>query len=147
MCTELRLSTRPDGPEIRETRTRRVGIDALIERAAAHCSHARADSDQWPPSSTAPLPRAFLPENFEAARRVHRENRANVRRARTGRPRVTERPSLRSRSSTAGIDEQPTKAVQTAFGVSPRTAARYVQVCRSDGDQLLPKTEQGKKKA
>ena len=45
------------------------------------------------------------------------------------------------------IDEQPTKAVQTAFGVSPRTAARYVQVCRSDEYQLLPKTEQGKKKA
>ena len=41
--------------------------------------------------------------------------------------------------------DRPTEAVARSFGVSHRTAARYVQQARAAGH--LPKTDPGKKKA
>lgn len=43
------------------------------------------------------------------------------------------------------IDDRPTEAVSHAFGISHRTAARYVQQARESG--LLPDTTPGKRKA
>jgi hypothetical protein len=43
------------------------------------------------------------------------------------------------------FDDRPTEAVQRAFGLTQRTAARYVERCRAEG--LLPATTKGKKKA
>ena len=37
------------------------------------------------------------------------------------------------------FEDRPVKAVQMAFGVAPRTAAWYVELCRSDEHRLLPK--------
>lgn len=45
------------------------------------------------------------------------------------------------------IDAQPIEAISDEFDVSYRTAARYVQLCRSDEFQLLPKTRKGKREA
>lgn len=47
----------------------------------------------------------------------------------------------------AHVDGHPVKAVESAYAVSERTAARYVELCRSDEHQLLPKTTQGRKQA
>lgn len=47
----------------------------------------------------------------------------------------------------AHVDGQPIEAIRLSYRVSPRTAARYVEMCRSDEYGLLPKTTPGKKKA
>jgi hypothetical protein len=41
----------------------------------------------------------------------------------------------------ANIDAQPVEAIRDEFDLSYRIAARYVQLCRSDEFQLLPKTQ------
>ena len=45
------------------------------------------------------------------------------------------------------VDSQPVDAIRRNYGTSYRTAARWVDLCRSDEYQLLPKTTPGKKKA
>jgi hypothetical protein len=45
------------------------------------------------------------------------------------------------------VDGNPIEAIRRAYKVSPRTAARYVEICRSDEHGLLPKTTPGKKQA
>ncbi|WP_280354279.1 hypothetical protein [Nocardia otitidiscaviarum] len=45
------------------------------------------------------------------------------------------------------FNERPLQAIAERFDVSERTAARYVELCRSDEYALLPKTTSGKKKA
>jgi hypothetical protein len=47
----------------------------------------------------------------------------------------------------AHVDENPVKAIEVHYGVPERTAARWVQMCRSDEYQLLPKTKRGQRKA
>ena len=47
----------------------------------------------------------------------------------------------------ANITGSPIDAIKRALGCSTRTAARYVEMCRSDEYQLLPKTTRGQRKA
>lgn len=47
----------------------------------------------------------------------------------------------------AHVDGEPVKAIEKYYGVPERTAARWVQMCRSDEYQLLPKTQRGQRKA
>lgn len=47
----------------------------------------------------------------------------------------------------ANITGSPIDAIRRALGCSTRTAARYVEMCRSDEYQLLPKTTRGQRKA
>ena len=47
----------------------------------------------------------------------------------------------------ANITGSPIDAIRRALGCSTRTAARYVELCRSDEYQLLPKTTRGQRKA
>ena len=148
VCAELRLSARADGPEVRDKDLRAVRIESLIEQAVARCSMRQVDPSEIPRMSPADLADGIPAENYEAARRVRKENLANVRRARAGRPRVSrERLAKVAELYRAHIDSQPVEAVRAAFGVSYRTAARYVELCRSDEYRLLPKTSPGRKKA
>ncbi len=48
---------------------------------------------------------------------------------------------------TANIAGKPVQAVADHYGVPHRTAARWVQMCRSDEYGLLPKTTRGQRKA
>jgi DNA-binding transcriptional regulator LsrR (DeoR family) len=71
---------------------------------------------------------------------------ANVRRARSGRPCISrERLQKVAEIYREHIDDRPTEAVSRTFGISHRTAARYVQQARESG--LLPDTTPGKRKA
>ena len=45
------------------------------------------------------------------------------------------------------VDGQPVEAVRRAYATSYRSAARWVDLCRSDEYRLLPKTTPGKRKA
>ena len=47
----------------------------------------------------------------------------------------------------ANVDGQPVEAIRRVYATSYRSAARWVDLCRSDEYQLLPKTTPGKRKA
>ncbi|MDO3636013.1 hypothetical protein [Mycolicibacterium arseniciresistens] len=76
---------------------------------------------------------------------------------RTGRSETTETPKRRRMTPEflAGvastyrdnIEDKPLEKVSLVYQVEYRTAARWIELCRSDKHGLLPKTAQGKKKA
>jgi hypothetical protein len=75
-----------------------------------------------------------------AGRSAVRNARRSVRRSVT--PRLLTQVATLYRDH---IDDKPTEAVQDAFGVSYRTAGRYVQLARES--ELLPRTTPGRKEA
>jgi hypothetical protein len=132
ICTGLLLEGHQGGPEIRDKDVRFVPVTAWVEQIAAACT--------WAPNI-----RGIENVQGPAAQKA---NRANVRAVRVGRPRISREQLMRvAEVYREHIDGSPTDAVRRAFGVSARTAARYVELCRSDEHRLLPKTKPGKKKA
>jgi Family of unknown function (DUF6214) len=131
--TEVTLHARPDGPEVRR-RDLDIPLDGWLEQIVAACSLIARGIDASGNWTTLVQPiedRAAL---------------TNVRRARSGRPRIPqERLQEVADVYREHIEERPTEAVSRAFGVSHRTAARYVQQAREAG--LLPDTTPGKRKA
>jgi hypothetical protein len=125
VCTELRLTARPGGREIQRTDLRAVRIDSWIEQVVAVCSYEQ-DEPGGVITKSAPTPADR--ENARAARR-------NA--PRSGRPKVPpERLHEVADLYRRHADGQPLLIVADVLGVSARTAARYVEKCRSDG--LLP---------
>ena len=129
--TEVTLQARPDGPEVRR-RDLDLPLDRWLELIVAACSLVGAVDASGRTTLVQPI-----------------EDRAalmNVRRARSGRPRIPqERLEKVADVYREHIEDRPTEAVSGAFGVSHRTAARYVQQAREGG--LLPDTTPGKRKA
>ena len=72
---------------------------------------------------------------------------ADIRRARSGRPRAVTPERLRKVAEVyrQHFADRPTEAVARSFGVSHRTAARYIRQARDAGH--LPETDPGKTKA
>jgi hypothetical protein len=140
-CTDLRLTARSDGPEVRAKDLRAVAVDDLVERAVARCSQSVVEASQVPTPNG-------VPGDESSVRAVQSANLGNAKRARTGRPRVPREHLIEVAELYANnLEIAPTKAVAEAYGVSPRTAAGWVQKCRSDEYGLLPKTVQGQRKA
>ncbi len=106
-------------------------IDSWIERAVAVCSYEQAEpGGVITKSSPTPADR----ENARAARR-------NA--PRSGRPKVPpERLHEVANLYRRHTDGQPLLVVADVLEVSARTAARYVEKCRSEG--LLPPREKAK---
>jgi hypothetical protein len=131
--TEVTLQARPDGPEVRR-RDLDLPLDGWLEQIVAACSLSAVAVDasgQWTTLVQPIEDRAAL---------------MNVRGARSGRPRIPqERLQEVADVYREHIEDRPTEAVSRAFGVSHRTAARYVQQAR--GADLLPDTTPGKRKA
>lgn len=128
--TEVCLRARPDGPEVRSKDLEYVYLNDWLEQIVAACS--------W----TNPGPAGVIAtKNKPSVDAV-----ANVRRVRTGRRRVPKgRAEEVAKIYRQHVDGRPTEAIQNAFGVSHRTAARYVQDARKAG--LLPPTTPGRKNA
>ena len=132
VCTELRLTARPGGRDIQRGDLRAVRIDSWIEQAVAVCSYEQAEDGAITKS-------APTPADSENARQVRRNA------PRSGRPKVPpERLHEVADLYRRHTDGQPLKIVADVLGVSARTAARYVQKCRSDG--LLPPREKASAK-
>lgn len=132
--TEVRLHSRPDGPEVREKDLAQIRLNNWLEQIVAITSMKFAgvpgDPATWGWAK---------PVNDKSAL-------ADIRRVRSGRARVSqERLSKVAEVYREHVNDRPTEAVSRAFGVSHRTAARYVQRARDLG--LLPPTVPGKKKA
>ena len=133
VCTEMTLTARPDGPEIREKDLKYLRLNDWLEQIVAQCSMKYSGS--FPGGVTSWV---TLVDDRTAL--------SDIRRARSGRPRITgERLQKVAEIYRQHVDDRPTEAVARAFGVSHRTAARYADQARKAG--LLPATSPGKKKA
>ncbi|WP_205874448.1 DUF6214 family protein [Mycobacterium camsae] len=133
VCVEVTVQARPDGRDVRK-RDLDVPLDEWVDSIVAACS-AVGDVDE-----AGRLKRIRKPaSNRHAAM-------ANARRARSGRPRMEpQRLQEAADIYRAHVANRPNVAIMRAFGVSERTAARYVELARKAG--LLPPTTPGKKKA
>ncbi|MDT5022878.1 MAG: hypothetical protein QOC88_3590 [Mycobacterium sp.] len=126
--------------ELRDRDLRAINIDSLIERVVAQELLQYVDPENIPRAAT--LDELQIRKNLQAADRRYRDNLTNVRQARVGRPRIPYETLVKvAEVYRENIDGRPTEAVQAAFGLSRRTAARYVQSCRSEEHKLLPPTE------
>jgi len=136
-CESLTLRRSAGGQEIRSKDLRAVRIEDWVNQFVAECSdpfevqgstiiathHARS-------ATTADIRNAERARKRRPARKIERE--------------FLERVATIYRDH---FDDRPIIAIEKAFGVERRTASWYVQLCRSDEHQLLPKTSGGKKKA
>lgn len=131
VCAELRVIAKDGGSEVQSKWLRLIRLEDWMETVVAGCSE-HIDS---PTQSS--------------LRETTRDDVRNVRTARK-QTRRTVTPELLAKVAEIYREhfyDNPVQVISAAFGVSVRTAARYVQHCRSDEYQLLPKTEPGKKKA
>jgi hypothetical protein len=126
--TEVVLHARSDGPDVRSRDVADIALDDWLDAIVAACSYSRLGAaDSW-------------------VKGDRRDALANVRKVRSGRPRISRERLVRvAEIYREHFDARPTDAVRRAFGVSDRTAARYVENARKAG--LLPPTTPGKKKA
>lgn len=131
MCTEIRLVARSDGRGLRAADLESIDIAGWVEDILSECTF------------------DIGVDGGLTMRRGSREGRNAIRDAqRVGRRKVT--PDLLARAAEVyrdHIDAKPIEAVSDEFGVGYRTAARYVEMCRSDEFRLLPKTHKGKRRA
>jgi hypothetical protein len=116
VCTEVSLTARPDGPEIREKDLKYLRLNDWLEQIVAQCSMKYSSSGGvtgW----AKPVDDWGALADMQKVAEIYRQH----------------------------FDKRPTEAVARSFGVSHRTAARYVQQARAAGH--LPDTDRGRKKA
>ena len=133
VCAEVRLLAHPEGPEIRPKDLKGVHIDTLVEKAVGLCSQQQDESGVITKYAPTPADR----KNAQRARR------GSVEQPGPGRPRVAperlqQAADLYRRHAAGG---RPLQLIAEILDVDPRTAARYVEKCRSDEYRLLPPKE------
>jgi hypothetical protein len=132
VCTEIRLSARSDGRGLRPMDLQAIDLSNWIEDILSECT--------W----------EIAPDGIPIHQPGAKVGRAAVKHAqKAGRRKIsTELLTRVAAVYRAHIDARPIEAIQAEFDLdSYRTAARYVQMCRSDEYQLLPKTQRGQRKA
>lgn len=132
---DLWMKARPDGSEIRDKHLVSIRLKEWLQLIVAMCSTKY--------SGTGPGGTTIWSQPVHDPTAI-----PDIRRSLSGRPRTVTPDRLHKVAEIyrQHFDEgRPTDAVARSFGVAHRTAARYVQQARAAG--LLPKTEQGKKKA
>lgn len=129
-CTELCIRSTEGRREVRTTDVRAVEIDNWIEAIVPLFAHQVVGTNErggqrWvqaivrEPNSDA--------EDFNRARAVVRQAR------RAGRRKVTDDLLRRVAEVYAGQEQRSAEAVELAFGVSTRTAFRYISLARERG--------------
>lgn len=144
-CTSLTIEATADGREVRAMDLSAVRIEDWIEELVGTASLGIVPTPGYVPGKGYPQVTRVRGGRGGAAH--DRAGRSAVRNARRSvRRSVT--PQLLTQVATLyrdHIDDKPTEAVQDAFGVSYRTAGRYVQLARES--ELLPRTTPGRKEA
>lgn len=122
--TEIALKAADAGAEIRNKDLKNIYLDDWLSQIVAAFSE--------------PLEAATdATDRHDAIKNIERVRQGRSRKSDEHLPRVAE-------VYRENFDGRPTDAVRRAFGVSPRTAARYVDAARQAG--LLPPTQRGIKK-
>lgn len=136
--TKVELIAKPDGRPVipRDLQLAKDSLNMWLDVIMAGVSQRPASDEQagtsvpdWADSATA---------------------RKSVTRARRKAGRSKTTPEFLARVAEvyrANVAGEPVRAVATAFQKSHRQAARYVELCRTDEYQLLPKTTPGQRKA
>lgn len=130
-CTDLRLVAVDGGREVRSTDLRSVEVETLLEAIVPLFSMEGEWSDDGSFQGVERVPDSNS-EDFRRARSALRQVRRASRRKVT--PALLEQVAEVYRDS----PERPAEAVELAFGVSPRTAFRYISMAREQG-HLEPK--------
>jgi hypothetical protein len=129
-CTEIRLAARPDGRELRPSDLEAIDLANWTSDILSECSF------QITPDGL--VSRAGDRDSFKAIEHAQKAGRRKI---------TPERLQRVADVYRAHVHAKPIDAICDEFDVSYRTAARYVELCRSDEFQLLPKTHKGKRKA
>jgi hypothetical protein len=130
ICTEIHLAARPDGRGLRTSDLEAIDLANWVQDILSECSF-----------QVTPDGLISQPGTRDSLKAIEYAQKA-------GRRKVT--PELLQRVAEvyrAHIDAKPIDAICDEFDVSYRTAARYVELCRTDEFGLLPKTHKGKRKA
>jgi hypothetical protein len=132
MYSDIRLAARPDGRGLRPADLDAIDLANWIEDILSECTWEIGADDIPTQRPGMPGGRKAISDALRksARRTISRELLARV-----------------ADIYRANIDGTPIEVVQQEFGVGYRTAARYVEMCRDDEFQLLPKTDRGKRKA
>lgn len=130
-CTQVELRESPECPEVRARDLAAVRLEDVLEAATSLAAFREDDDGTMRRVSQARPDRNADIQTIRAAR-------SQTRRKVT--PEVLAEVADLYR---AYFDDSPIERIATAFQVSERTAARYVQLCRRDG--RLPQTVPGKK--
>lgn len=138
VCTEITITAKDDGREVRSADLHAVQIQDLVEVmvTAASSTILSSGADGG----------IVLGQNRGATEETFAAAAATIRAARKGsRARVTD-DFLREVAEVyrANIDGTPTVAIQEKYGVKYRTAARWVE--RARAQKVLPETTRGKRK-
>lgn len=135
LCVKVEIEAAENGREVRSVDLRAVRIEDWVEDIVS----AVAGKIEWNDDGHATIKYARTEEAERAAARAIRQARA------TTRGNVQKRLPEVAEVYRRHFEGRPVEAVGAAFGVSYRTAGRYVQLCRDAG--LLPPTTPGKKNA
>jgi hypothetical protein len=122
VCDAIRVVRHPDRPSLRGAELRLVPVDDLIAMACAEVAM-RVESTGRGNVRATLVPDPELPETFGRFRRGQRRN------AITDALLQDVARTWREGKSTGA----PAEHVREAFGVSPRTAARYIRLARERG--------------
>lgn len=127
-CTDIHLAARPDGRGLRPSDLEAIDLANWIEDILSECTY------------------RLTPDGFRSVP-GERNSRKAIEQARKASRRKVTQEVLRKAAEVyrENIATKPLEAVRDEFDVSYRTAARYVELCRSEG--LLPKTHKGVRKA
>lgn len=143
MCTEVRIAARPlarsDG---------KGGLTYKFSRGLGATDVEAIDLANWIEDILSECTWHLGPEGL-TSRPGTKEGRDAIRQAQKASRRKVS-PDLLAEVAEiyrANLDQKPLEALRDELGLQYRTAARYVQMCRSDEFQLLPKTQRGKRKA
>jgi len=132
VCRRIEIESAPEGRDVRQADLDAINVDDLIERVCSAVGARvlrRTDADS------------------DAAAWEWNDANAVEPAARSGRPVRLSDERIRRAAEVyrAHLHERPTQAVAAAFGIAPRTAAKYVGEARIRG--FLPPTTPGKKQA
>lgn len=143
-CTDLRLLAVDEGREVRSTDLRKIEVESLIEAVVPLFAIEGEWDENGAFSGVERVPDSDS-EDFKRSKVALRQ----VRRA--SRRKVT--PVLLNQVAEVYLSEpqRPAEAVELAFGVSPRTAYRYISLAREQGllDAPIdePQTEMSRKQS
>ncbi|UXA04418.1 hypothetical protein KXD96_15415 [Mycobacterium sp. SMC-2] len=128
MCSEIHLVARPGGRGLRNTDVRALAdLGRWTEEILNECN-------------------VYIGPDGIPSRPGSRDSLKEIGAARVQRRKIS--PTLLKEVANAyrsNVTKAPTRAVADSFDVPYRTAARWVELCRSDEFGLLPKTKMGKK--
>lgn len=130
ICTEIRLASRPDGRGLRPSDLEAIELANWIEDILSECT--------WQATPDGPISRPGERASRKAIEHAQKAGRRKV---------TSELLQKVAELYREHIDAKPLEAIREEFDVSYRTAARYVELCRSDEFQLLPETHKGKRQA